>query len=77
MKKHKQEPWAAKLGTTTLDPLQVMDLQDAVRARKKTAVVQGKKFLLSYKGEQVYYQPAEDGVFAPSGYLDIKRFLED
>jgi hypothetical protein len=71
------EPWAARLGTACFDPLEVMDLQTAIRARKKIAVVQGRKFRLQYSGANtVYFTPADDGVFTPSGYLDIKRFLE-
>ena len=77
MKRKAPEPWTAKLGTSALDPLEVIDLQEAIRARKKKADVQGRKFLLTYIGNTtVYYRPAGDE-FVPAGYLDISRFLED
>ena len=73
----KPEPWAARLGTSALDPLQVMDLQEAIRKRAKTALVGGVKFKLSYKKDgTVFYQPAEEGKYSPCGYLDIERFME-
>lgn len=79
MAKHRSTPegWQARLGTTNFDPLTVMDLQDAVRARKKTVILQGRKFLLKYdkKNKTVYYSPEEG--FAPAGYLEIERLLED
>lgn len=77
MKRRSEEPWSAKLGTSVLDPLQVMDLQESVRKRRTTAILQGKKFRLTYYGNnRVYYRPDDDS-FAPAGHLDIKRFLED
>jgi hypothetical protein len=76
----KVEPWQAKLGTSTFNPLQVIDMQTALRKRAKSAVVQGRKFLLTYykvKEEQkVFYRPADDS-FAPAGHLDVDRFLEE
>lgn len=78
MSPSRQEEWNARLGSTYLDPLQVIDLQDAIRDRKKSVTVQGTKFLLTYTNSNtVYYQPADDRFFTPAGYLDIKRFLRD
>lgn len=77
--KKKPEEWQARLGTNALDPLKVMDLQDAIRTHKNAAIIQGKKFLLTYYKVQgkakVYYRPADDS-FVPAGHLDVKRFLE-
>jgi len=74
------ELWQAKLGTNVLDPIEAMDLQDAVRKRSKTAIMRGKKFVLTYYkkegADKVFYCPADD-TFVPAGHLDIKRFLED
>lgn len=76
--RHKQEEWAAKLGTTTFDPLEVLAIQDAIRVKAKTVEIEGRKFILSYKEKgKVFYSPAEDGIFAPCGWLDIDRFLEE
>jgi len=76
-KHHKWEGWQSRLGTSALDPLQVMDMQEAIRKRRKSVIVQGKEFLLTYYGDNhVYYRPGDDS-FAPAGHLNIKRFLED
>lgn len=80
-KRHRPpESWEAKIGTSSFDPLTVMDLQDAVRQRRKQVILNDRKFLLSYyqvNGEaKVYYSPAGP-IFAPSGHLDIKRLLEE
>lgn len=77
MAKSKPEKWAAKLGTTALNPLQVIDLQDAVRARKKKVKLEERWFVIKYlpDGETIYYSP--EGGYVPSGYLNIQRLLED
>ncbi len=75
----KPEEWQSKLGTSTFDPLQVQDMQDAISHHLTTVSVGGRKFLLTYyttsDGDKVYYRPADDS-FAPAGHLDIKKFLE-
>jgi hypothetical protein len=74
----KGESWAARLGTTSLDPLEVLEFQAAIRAHKKTVKVGGREFTLTYKnGNIVHYRPAAEGIYVPSGYLDVRRFLED
>jgi hypothetical protein len=73
----KPEEWESRLGTTSFNPLEVFDLQDAVKSQQPTADLQGRVFLLSYSvrnnEEVVYYRP-ERG-FAPCGYLNVRRFL--
>jgi len=73
-KKQKEEPWQARLGTKVFNPVQAMEMQDAVRDRADSVVIDDRKFLLTYKVEgKVFYKP-ENGV-APCGYLNISHFL--
>lgn len=65
------EEWQAKLGTTNFDPLEAIDLVDAVKARKKRAKIGDRMFTLNYEATRVYYSPV-DG-FAPSGWLELER----
>jgi len=75
-KKKTVEPWQAKLGVSGLNPLAVMDLQDAVKAEKETAVLDGRKFLIKYVDEKTIFYKPEEG-FAPCGYILTKRLLSD
>ena len=77
MAKHRIETWQSKLGTTGLNPLQVIQMQDAIKERKKQVRFEhGRLFYLKYKNSNhVYYRP-ERG-FAPAGWLDIEKFLQD
>jgi hypothetical protein len=79
MKHRREEKWESKLGTSSFDPLEVIELQDAIRQRIVVARIGGRQFELTYysaeDGEKVHYSPLEG--FVPSGNLDIKRFLED
>lgn len=70
------EEWQAKLGTSALDPMQAMDLQEAIRKRKKRANLDGRWFLIKYlsDGETIHYSPEEG--FVPTGYLNIRKFVE-
>lgn len=73
-KRKKEEPWQARLGTTVFDPLECMELQDAIGKKAKKVTIGEKTFLLSYKLEgQVFYKP-EKG-YAPCGYLNMEHFL--
>ena len=75
MKKRTEEPWQAKLGVRGLNPLAVIELQDAVRSKKRTVELDGIKFRIKYvDNDTIYYSPV-DG-FAPCGYLLISRLLE-
>ena len=72
----KEEPWQTALGTKVFNPLQAMDMQDAIRKKAKSVTIDGKKFVLSYKLKgKVFYRPEHD--FAPCGYLDIDNFLRE
>lgn len=74
--KRKHEVWQTRLGTSTLDPLQVLTMQGAIRKKKSEVVIDGRKYLLSYKiPGQVFYKP--EGAFSPAGYLDIEKFLKE
>jgi hypothetical protein len=73
--KRKPEQWQSLLGTSAFDPLEIFDLQDAIREGKKVADVQGRKFQLKYRNGSVFYAPLDDRIFVPSGWLEIGRFL--
>lgn len=78
MKKSKRpEEWEARLGTSGFNPLEVFDLIDAVKAKKKIANIQGRQFKLSYHTFQgnacVHYSPV-DG-FVPMGDIQIDKLL--
>lgn len=72
-----EEKWQAKVGTSSFNPLEIMDLQDAVKLRKKKIKLGEREFILEYRedGKVVYYHPS-DG-FAPAGYIEIRRLMED
>lgn len=70
-KKQRVEDWEARLGTTSFDPLEVMQLADAIKDRKETVLLGSRNFALSYRGDRVFYSPVEG--FAPCGWLDISR----
>lgn len=73
-KRKKTEVWQSRLGTSAFNPLEVLDMQDAVKKRAKFVTIGGTKFTLSYKHSgKVFYKPVN--AFAPSGYLDIEQFL--
>lgn len=77
----KPETWQAKLGTSALNPLQVQDLQDAIKAKKKVAVLQGRKFRIRYfredREDKLYYAPLDvDEGYGPCGYLVVNRIME-
>lgn len=71
------EAWEARLGSSAFDPLAVMDLQDAIRNKRKKVTLNGREFRLKYSDDSlvVFYAPVEG--FAPAGYLNIEKFLED
>lgn len=73
----RQEEWQAKLGTSALNPLEVLDLQEAIKAKKKIAVLQGRKFHISYYREEgedkIHYKPVEG--FTPCGFLLVKKIM--
>jgi hypothetical protein len=74
MAKKKTETWQARLGTS-LNPIQVLEMQDAVRARETRVRMEGKWFELRYSsdGETVQYVPLRG--FVPTGYLNIAKLL--
>ena len=79
VKMTKYEHWEAKIGTQSFTPLEILDLQDAVRNREASVTLDDKYrghrvFLLTYTDLTFHYQPERD--FAPRGTLTIKRFLE-
>src|SRR3970040_1265487 len=78
-KHHKWEEWQSRLGTRTFNPLEVIDMQKAIRKRKTFVDVQGRRFLLRYYTKQgedkVFFRPDGD-LLTPCGHLDIRRFLE-
>jgi hypothetical protein len=71
----KPEEWEEKLGTSYLNPLQVLDMQDAIRERKEFAIVDGYMFSFKYEGNRVFYKPVDKET--PTGYLTIDKFLEE
>lgn len=75
MAKKKSEPWQAALGTNALNPLQAMDLQEAVRNNLEKAEIEGKPFTIKYlpDGKTIFYKPVKGGV--PCGYVLIERIL--
>lgn len=75
MPKKRTEPWQAKVGTSALNPIQVMELQDAVRDRKDMVSLEGISFQLRYSddGETVQYVPVKG--WTPTGFLNIAKLL--
>jgi hypothetical protein len=67
----KYEPWEARLGVTSFDPLEVIQLVDAIRARAETVTLTSGTFKLKYEPGRVHYSP-ERG-FTPTGWIDIER----
>ena len=78
MKHRREEKWQAKLGVSAFDPLQTIELQDAIRRRDEIVLIGKREFQLTYystvEGEKVHFTPVEG--FIPMGHLDVKRFLE-
>ena len=76
-KKRTQELWQSKLGTSALNPIQVMELQDALKERAVRVQLEGRWFSIRYEpdGKTIYYSPEEG--YTPSGYLNISHFLSD
>ena len=70
------EEWQARLGTKALNPVQVLDMQEALRERKKRAEIDGRWFKFVYHNDGTVYYTPEEG-FAPCGYLIIDKFLEE
>lgn len=70
----KYEPWEARLGVSGFDPLEVMQLADAVKNHAETVTFAGKTFNLHYEGNKVRYSP-ERG-YTPCGWIDIDKLGE-
>lgn len=71
----KGEEWEDRLGTSSFNPLDILELQDAVRASSPSVVLSGNRvFVLTYSPGVVHYKP-ERG-FAPCGHLQIDRLLK-
>jgi len=74
------EIWQSRLGTNTFNPLEAMELQDAIRKHASSIKLRDKKFLLTYykvgNNKKVFYRPADDS-FVPAGHLDIQQFLKE
>ena len=70
----KPESWEARLGVSSFDPLDVMALADAVKARKDTVELHGLTFKLRYQDNKVHYSP-ERG-YIPCGWVDIEKLGE-
>lgn len=71
MARKKYEPWEAALGLTSFNPLEAMQLQDAIRNREETVLLGSKTFALHYRDDKVHYSPVEG--YVPCGWLDIER----
>jgi len=69
--RRKVEDWEAQIGTTSFDPLEAMDLVDAIKARKKSVVLGERTFYLDYDPKRVHYRP--DRGFVPCGWIDLDR----
>jgi len=67
------EVWEKKLGLQSFDPLQLLELADAVRERRETVNL-GKNFSLVYREEKVFYSPV-DG-YTPCGWIAIAKLEE-
>ena len=74
MKKQKYEPWEARLGVTSFNPLEAMQLADAIKARQGTVAIGGRNFALTYRDDKVFYSPVEG--FTPCGWLDLATVEE-
>lgn len=78
-RKPKSEEWETRLGTSGFNPLDVLELQDAVRNREHSVHLtdSNQTLILTYKvrsdGEVVHYKP-ERG-FVPIGTLNIDHLL--
>ncbi len=77
MKKRRNlETWQAKLGTDQFNPLEVFELEEALKNKKPSVTLSGRKFELKYYRDDnrnmVRYYPKEG--FTPMGFLDIDRF---
>jgi hypothetical protein len=70
-RKAKAEDWETRLGTGSFNPLEILELSDAVRERRGTVVIGGTNYALSYRNERVFYCPVEG--FIPCGWLEISR----
>lgn len=76
MKRRQEEPWQSKLGSGPFNPLEVDDLQEAIRNEQTEISLSGRVFLLLYlPGDRVYYR-LKDSMSPPCGYLETKKFLQ-
>jgi len=74
-KRRHDEVWQARVGTRVFNPLEVMELQEALRGKEKRVKLGDRWFLLRYQddGETVFYSPEKGSV--PCGYLNIDKLL--
>jgi hypothetical protein len=70
----KAEDWEAKLGVSGFDPLEVMQLADAVKLQSESVTLGGRTFHLRYKEGKVHYGP--DRGYVPCGWIDIDKLGE-
>lgn len=70
----KPEPWEARLGVSSFDPLDVIALAEAVKARRGTVTLREQTFKLRYLNDKVHYSP-EHG-YTPCGWVDIEKLGE-
>lgn len=57
-----------------LNPLEELELKDAVDAKKKKVVLGGREFTIRYEGSEVFVRIKEGMV--PCGWFDIDRIGE-
>jgi hypothetical protein len=53
------------------NPLEMLELRRAVKARKDTVKLRGQIFNLRYEGRSFFYSPQKG--FVPCGWLNIRR----
>jgi hypothetical protein len=70
----KAEDWEAKLGVSGFNPLEVMQLADAVKLRSESVTLGSRTFNLRYEEGKVHYSPERD--YAPRGWIDIDKLGE-
>lgn len=79
IQKKRTEEWESRLGTSNFNPLEVIELQDAIKKHKIIVSIQNREFSLRYylspktKEEMVFYKLSDN--FVPCGHLSINRFL--
>lgn len=69
--RRKVEDWEAAIGTSSFDPIEAMDLVDAIKARKDRVLLGDRTFFLDYEPTRVHYCP-ERG-FVPCGWIDLAK----